>query len=383
MQKQRGYRAIRALRSGLLGVALLGACALSATEGVSDMAVQLFGKEAAGKRVTTGAVFIDGLYIKGPYSVTREGNVILINGQVASRFKVASAMDGVKATAAEAAKGDPAMEGGQVSDEAGATIGSDPEPTLENTSRGASAGSSAKKPSALEAKLAKQYPNGMGLEAKLAAQKKAKELKEASAKSGFNTSASPSTDPMALFEEADYTYTPPSKPEPKAVPYVRPAAKTSFSDKVAANKAREAELAEKAAAAEKTRAEAEEEEISTENFDNLSESEIADLTKRVSDRRALLEKRLEADYLILLSSTASAAKTEKKDVMYKFVSSLEKACSAATADTLIKQWGKTLPRAYLQRIYDNRESNIPEMKALVLRAARELKAAKERSNRRL
>ena len=169
----------------LLGLALCGAMVLSATEGVSDMAVQLFGKEAATKRVDKGVVFIDGLYVKAPYSVTREGNVILINGQIASRFKVESAVAGAMATAREAAKNDPAMQGGEISEEAGATIGSDDTPTLESTSKGTKA-PAGKKPSALDAKIAKQYANGTGLEAKIAAQKKAKELKEASAKGSFN-----------------------------------------------------------------------------------------------------------------------------------------------------------------------------------------------------
>ena len=367
----------------LLGLALCGAMVLSATEGVSDMAVQLFGKESATKRVDKGAVFIDGLYVKAPYSVTREGNVILINGQIASRFKVESAVAGAMATAREAAKNDPAMQGGEISEEAGATIGSDDTPTLETTSKGTKA-PAGKKPSALEAKIAKQYANGTGLDAKIAAQKKAKELKEASAKGSFNESSSGTGETMALFEEADYTYTPPAKPEPPAVPYVRPAAKASFAETAAKNKARAAEVAAKAAAAASGAKEDEEsEEIATEDFENLSEEEIAAITKKVADRRALLEKLLEADSLILLSANTSAAKTQKKAVMLRFVASLEKLCSASSADALVKQWGKTLPAGYLRKIYDNRESNAPEMKTLILRVNREQKEAKERSSRRL
>ncbi len=367
----------------LLGLALCGAMVLSATEGVSDMAVQLFGKEAAGKRVEKGAVFIDGLYVKAPYSVSREGNVILINGQIASRFKVESAVAGAMATAREAAKNDPAMQGGEVSDEAGATLGSDDTPTLDAAAKGTKA-SGGKKPSALEAKIAKQYAGGTGLDAKLAAQKKAKELKEASSKGAFNESSAGTNDPMALFEEADYTYTPPSKPEPPAVPYVRPAAKASFAEIAAKNKARAEEVAAKAAAAAAGEAEdAESEEIATEDFENLSEEEIAAITKKAADRRALLEKLLEADTLVLLSSNTSAAKTQKKPVMQRFVVSLEKLCSAASADALVKQWGKAIPASYLRKIYDNRESNAPEMKTLLLRVNREVKEAKDRSSRRL
>ena len=363
----------------LLSVALLGATGLFATEGVSDMAVQLFGKEGASKRVSTGVVFIDGLYERAPYSVTREGNVILINGRVASRFKVESATAGMRATAAAAAAHDPAAQEPTISEEGGAVIGSEPTPQLVSSRK-----TSGKTPSALEAKMAKQYPNGAGLEAKLAAQKKAKDLKAASSKGSFNTESNGSGDPMALFEEADYTYTPPSKPEPKAVPYVRPSTTQAFSDKVAKDKARAAEAAAKAkAAADEQAEESEGEEIATEDFDNLTEEEIADLTKRVSERRAKLEKLLEADSLILLSSTTSAAKVEKKAVMQRFVVSLEKLCSGTSADKLQAQWGRTLPRGYLQRIYDNRESNLPAMKTLILRVNREVKAAREKAGRRL
>lgn len=364
----------------LLSVVLLGATGLFATEGVSDMAVQLFGKEGASKRVSTGVVFIDGLYERAPYSVTREGNVILINGRVASRFKVESATAGMRATAAAAAAHDPAAQEPTISEEGGAVIGSEPTPQLVSSRK-----TSGKTPSALEAKMAKQYPNGAGLEAKLAAQKKAKDLKAASSKGSFNTESNGSGDPMALFEEADYTYTPPSKPEPKAVPYVRPSTTQAFSDKVAKDKARAAEVAAKAKAAadEQAEEESEGEEIATEDFDNLTEEEIADLTKRASERRAKLEKLLEADSLILLSSTTSAAKVEKKAVMQRFVVSLEKLCSGASADKLQAQWGRTLPRGYLQRIYDNRESNLPAMKTLILRVNREVKAAREKAGRRL
>lgn len=371
------------LKQMLMGLTLFGAVMAQATEGVSDMAVQLFGKEAAEKRVSTGVVFIDGLYIKAPYSVTREGNVILINGQIASRFKVESAMAGAIATAKEAAKNDPAMQEGVVSETAGATIGSDDTPTIATPKPGKEKG--ARGPTALEEKIAKQYANGTGLEAKLAAQKRAKELKEASGKGSFNSASSGSGDAMALFEEADYTYTPPAKPEPKAVPYIRPAAKESFAERAAKNKARADELAAqaKAAAAGNQETEAAEDEIATEDFENLSEEEIADITKRASDRRAQLEKLLGADSMIFLSASTSAAKVEKKASMQRFVLSLEKLCAASSADALVKQWGKSLPAGYLRKIYDNRATNAPEMKTLLLRVNREVKEAKERASRRL
>ena len=140
----------------LMCVAMLGAgVAAAATEGVSEMAIQLFGQERAEKRVATGAVFIDGLYVKGPYSISREGNVILVNGRIASRFKVESesARQAAEKAAADAAaaKEDPAAMGGDdvVSDEDGASVGSDPTPTLDDAPA-AAGGSGEKRPSAIE-----------------------------------------------------------------------------------------------------------------------------------------------------------------------------------------------------------------------------------------
>lgn len=365
------------LRQMLLGVALICAAGAFATEGVSDMAVKLFGKEEATKRVAEGALFVDGLYIKAPYSVTREGNVILVNGRVASRFKVESKADAKAKADAEAAKGDAGKAGADVvSEEDGATVGSDPTPTLGD----APAGNSGPKVSEIERRLAQR--GGGSIEERLAAQRKAKDQKGKQAVGSFNQESSGS-DPLALFEEADYTYTPPSRPEPKAVPYIRPAAQKSMAERLADAKAREAEVAAKASGKSAAEDEAEGDAIATENFDNLTEEEIAAYTQRFSKFRALIEQNLAADRLIFLSSANSGAKAESRTVMRRFVASLGKLCSAPDASRLVAQWGATLPRGYLGKIYNNREANNREIRTLLLRIAREVKEERERAERRL
>lgn len=377
------------LKRMLLGIALVVALGAWAADGASDMAVKLFGKEDASKRVSTGAVFIDGLFIKGPYSVTREGNVILVNGRVASRFKVESAAEKAKAAAdaaarakaatdAAAAKQDPAASGGDVSDTAGAVIGSDATPTLPK----GYASSESKGPSKFDEALSKRNAGGAGLDARLAAKKKAKELAEKSATGSFNSSATPQ-DPMALFEEADYTYTPPSKPEPKAVPFIRPASKASLKERLAVATRPAEEKKPATPTASTPRADAEDDSLATESFEGLTDAEITEYTKRFSTRRATIEKLLDGDGLVLLASGTSAAKVEKRPVMWRFIQSLESLLKASSASNLQSQWGRTLPRAYLQLIYDNRDSNTREMKTIILRVTREAKEAKERANSRI
>ena len=374
------------LKRLLLIGAVLGAGWLPATEGVSEMAIQLFGKEEAPKRVATGAVFIDGLYVKGPYEVSREGNVILINGRVASRFKVEAkaAAEAAAQAAAEAAakaaaeKADAAASAeGAVSDEAGATIGSDPTPTLEDSGPAPAA----KRPSAIEQRLAKRGAGG--IEARLAAQRKAKNLQQQSAKGSFNTEASGGA-PTALFEEADYTYTPPSRPEPKAVPYARPGARKSMTQRLADAKEADAKQeAKRVAAAKQPEADDAADEIATEAFDDLTEAEIDAYTKRFAQRRAVLEKILEGDNLLLLVSTGSSAQYKNRAMMWRFVSQLDALCAAPTASKLLDAWGRTLPRAYLQRIFDNRASNSDAMRTLILRVRRQAREAKERADNRI
>ena len=369
----------------LMSAVLMMAGAPIATEGDNDMAVKLFGKEDATKRVTDGALFIDGLFVKAPYSVTREGNVILVNGRIAARFKVASADDSLgssekaKADAATAKKDHSGAGEDHVSDKAGATI-SDDMPDIPAPKASANK-TPVDKTSAIEKRLAKKKGGG-SIEERLKAKKKGKELKDASSKGSFNQEATSQGDPMALFEEADYTYTPPSKPEPKAVPYIRPAAQKSMGQRMAEAKKKDAEVAKKQTAPAKEEP-AGGDEIATEDFDNLTDAEIAAYTEKFKKFRALIEKSLGEDRLVLMSSTGSGVKAEKKTTMRKFMTSLESLCGAADAKKLQAQWGKTLPRGYLQKIYDNREANLPELKTILSRIAREQKEEKARADKRL
>ena len=367
----------------LFGAALAVAMAATAAEGVNPTAVTLFGKDPAGKRVAKGALFVDGLYVKGPYSVTREGNVILVNGRPASRFKVEAKAAAKAAHDARAAAEDAAAEGGEdvVSDTAAASIGSDDAPTLADAPKAPAATS--KQPSALERRM-----QSGGIDARLAAKNKAKGLQAASGASGFNKEAT-GNDPLALFEEADYTYTPPSKPEAKAVPYIRPAAAKSMGERMAEAKAKDAEVAKRQAkpAPEKAEAASDEEAtgdtLATESFDLLTEAEIAAYAKRFTEFRTRIEKALSDDGLVLLSSANSGVKTEKLATMRKFVKSLETLLAAPSSAKLTAQWGKMAPASYLQKIYDNRDANLRDLKTLLLRIAREEKAEKDAAERRL
>ena len=374
------------LKRVVLSFALMCAASAFATEGVSDVATQLFGSEEAGKRVSDGAVFIDGEFIRGPYSVTREGNVILVNGRIASRFKVEARAAQEAAARAAATTADPGIgENGnedRVSDEEGATIGSEPTPELDDVPAKAPA---AAKTSAIDAKLAKSG-KGKSIDERLAAKKKAKNLKAESSGGTFNKEPS-GGDPMALFEEADYTYTPPSKPEPKAVPYVRPAAQKPMAERMAEARKKDAEAAKKAMAVAEAEPEPEEEEgsdlVAVEDFSELTEEEIEAYIKKFTARRAQIEKTLAGDGMVFLTSASSGMKDVKRTIMWRFVQQLEDLCAANNAAKLQGKWGKELPRGYLQRIYDNRADNIKNMKTLILRVKREEKAAKAKQKNRL
>ena len=370
------------LKRMLLCLALAGATSVFATEGVSDMAVQLFGKEEAGKRVTDGAVFIDGQFVRAPYSVTREGNVILVNGRIASRFKVEAAASKTPPPAAGGASEHDAAGGGDgyVSEEEGADIGSDATPTLPDTP---AAKESTKQTSTIEAKLAKKGPSG--IDAKLAAKQKAKDMKKATTGGSFNTEATPSN-PMALFEEADYTYTPPSKPEAPAVPYVRPAAQKPIAERMAEARKKDAAAQKKAmtVAKEEPAAEGDDEEstdvVAVEDFDDLTEEEITAYTKKFTERRAQIEKALAADGIVLLSSGTGGMKSIKRATAWRFITQYEELCKAKDASKLQNKWGTTIPRTYLQKMYDNATENVKNMKTLVSRVNREAKKAQQRKN---
>lgn len=369
------------LKKLLLCTALLGAACSFATPGVSDEAVRIFGSEEAKERVSRGALFIDGVFVRGPYSITREGNVILVNGRIANRFKVA-------AKTAEP-EPEPAEAEPETGDDAAEEIGeSDEMPSLEESDYAAPAAET-RQTSTIEKKLAAR---GGGIEARLAAKKRKQDLK-ASSSGSFNTGSS--YDPEALFEEADYTYTPPSKPEPKAVPYIRPEAQLSAKERAAKAKAKDAEMMARSAGNadadsdadtgsntvdSKTDAVAD---AADETFEGLSDKEIAAYTKRFAARRAAIENTLKANGLVLLVSTTDSVKAEKPSIMWRFIPDLAELCEADSSARLIAKWEKVIPRAYLQLMYDNRKENDAAMKTLLLRVKRESKAARERSRNRI
>lgn len=353
------------LKRMLMVAALMGAGLAAAAEEVSDMAIQLFGKEESGKRVETGALFIDGLYIKGPYEVTRQGNVIFINGRVASRFKV-------EAKAKAAAEQQAAREAAaKERAEAKAKAAEEAKQAAEDRRTAARAQSGGATP------RQRQNIRG-GLKERQAQKQRDQAIAAASRQSGFNTDPS-GGDPTALFEEADYTYTPPDRPEPKAVPYVRPGAKQNLRQRIAARDERVA------AAKKQQQAETADdgEEIATENFDDLTDEEIKAYTEQFAKRRATLETLLARDSLLLLSSQSSGALYKNQTTMCRFVTQLGGLCQAGNANKLISAWGKEIPRAYLQRIYNNRTANSTEMESLVRRAKDIIEAARKRSESRI
>ena len=353
------------LKRVLMVAALACAGWATAAEEVSDMAIQLFGKEETGKRVETGALFIDGLYVKGPYEVTRQGNVIFINGRVASRFKVEA-----KAKAAAEQK---------AAQEAAAKERADAQAKAAEEARQAAADrrTAARAQSGGATPRQRQNIRG-GLKERQAQKQRDKAIAAASGQAGFNTEAA-GGDPTALFEEADYTYTPPDRPEPKAVPYVRPGAKQNLRQRIAARDERVA------AAKKQPQAEAADdgEEIATENFDDLTDEEIKAYTEQFAKRRATLEALLARDSLLLLSSQTSGALYKNQSTMQRFVTQLNGLCQAGNAGKLVSAWGKEIPRAYLQRIYNNRTANSTEMESLVRRAKDALEAARKRSESRI
>ncbi|HIV09624.1 MAG TPA: hypothetical protein IAC79_05895, partial [Candidatus Spyradenecus faecavium] len=125
------------------------------------------------------------------------------------------------------------------------------------------------------------------------------------------------------------------------------------------------------------------EEIATENFDDLTDEEIKAYTEQFAKRRATLEALLARDSLLLLSSQTSGALYKNQSTMQRFVTQLSGLCQAGNAGKLVSAWGKEIPRAYLQRIYNNRTANSTEMESLVRRAKDALEAARKRSESRI
>lgn len=373
------------LKKLLLCSLLLGATRVFATASISEEAIKLFGTEEAKGRIAKGALFIDGEFVRAPYSVTREGNVILVNGKVASRLTPKPKSDEPEEVEPEEPEEVETVE------EEDSTEGSDEMPTLDESDFATS--TSTPKPSEIEKRLASK---GGSIDDRLAAKRRRADLKSQS-KGGFNTGLDAdgkkvAYNPEALFEEADYTYTPPSKPEPKAVPYIRPEAQLSAKERAELAKAREAKRAaidaeEDAAGAQPETSGDEEiadaETSSDEAFSALSEAEVERYTKALTARRKAIENTLKVDGLVLLSSSSFAVKAEKRPTMWRFMLDLPKHFEESSSDSLCSKWSTTVPRGYLQLIHKHRSENEANMKTILLRIKREAKSAKERSRSRL
>ncbi len=314
------------LKHGLAAMLALGVSFVTLAK-VDEVAVGLFGT-TEGEEIAKGAVFVDGLLLKAPYKVVQKGNVILVNDTVVSRFEVLSAEEKKNAG----------------TDEAAAEEETPPEPA------------------ATSSKPAK--PRVMSVEERKEADKKKKELQAKFAeKSTFNIDPV-SKDPNALFEEADYTFTPPKKEEPKAIPYVRPAS-VSGSERIAMQRAR----------AEEMKAEREERnnpfKTVQESFESLSEAEIAKYKEQFVKRRETLEKVLKQDGMLFLASMNSGTAVFNKQEMGRFLVAFYKA--------LPKDNRKLVPampkmnKAYVDKIWENRKANKAPLTAILKRLQSESK----------
>lgn len=324
-------------RMALALAALVAVFSLArAQDGVDPLAVSLFG-ETDGAKVSTGVVFIDGLLIPAPYTVSQKGNVIFVNGKIASRFSVEHKEE---------------------------TAASDDAPVLEDNpapSRSSASPSSASRSVAM--------PKAMSPAERRAAAAREKAKREIRPTGGFNTDPNPNAGATALFEEADYTYTPPKKPEPKAIPYVRPAA-VSGSDRIAKMKAVEAEKRAKLEAA-RAAAAAEAAERAVENFDSLTEDEIAAYKEQFTKRRDVLEKALKADNLIFLSSGVSSTALYPKAEMAQFMVAFYKAISKDDPKTMAVN--SKMKAAYLNDIWANRDRSKDALAPILKRIVAEAK----------
>lgn len=368
-----------------MAIALMCTTGLMAT-GASETAKLVLGKkEATKERIDKGALFIDGLFIRGPYTVTREGNLILVNGKIAARLKIDAVEDESADEDAEAT--DEAVVAEEETESSETTEEDVAEVEMPNRTRTRADIEAAAKE---RTDAARKRSGQKSLLEKEAERKKAKIAKP---KPAFNQEVV-STNPNALFEEADYTYTPPQRAEPKAVPYIRPAQKMSLKERLAAEEAEkaakvaaEAEVAEvKDASNAETAPEVVEDQPSEEEIaaaedavlETLTEEEAARYIKALDARHKQIEVALQRDYLVFLSSSTVAWKASPKALMQRFILSLEK--DAGSAEKFAKAWN-TLPQSYLRRVYKYREENSTNTKTLRLRIQREQRAAKDKPKR--
>lgn len=350
-------------------------------DGASEIAKLVFGENDASKdRIEKGALFIDGLYIRGPYTVTREGNLILVNGKTAARLRVEAEEPAADATEADAADEDAADEDAADEDAADEAVEAVVSPQRRRTRED-------------EAAAAKERADEMrkrsGHKTLAEKEEERKKARAPKAKPAFNQEVV-SSNPDALFEEADYTYTPPSRAEPKPVPYIRPEAKKSLTERLkdeavaksakaaAAEAAREADASETVAAAQPEQPSMAEITAAEDAlFETLTEDKVNQYIEALNGRQKEIEVALQRDQLVFLSSSTVAWKASSKSVMQRFMLSLEK---VNNLDKFLKTW-RTLPQGYLRSIYKHRSENSKNSKTLRLRIQREQRAAKDKPRR--
>ena len=126
------------MKRWIMVLALVCSCGMVAfAQKATEASIIVFGEAKATKeRIDKGATFIDGRFIRGPYTVTRQGNVILVNGQPAAHLKIEIAKEEApeEDVAAPSADADAASDEEAVeADASEATDAETPEVTLPPT----------------------------------------------------------------------------------------------------------------------------------------------------------------------------------------------------------------------------------------------------------
>lgn len=371
---------------------------------ISPAAEATFGtRESDGKAINDGAVFVDGKFLRAPYTVTRKGNGLFINGTLVKKVSISAEDPTAKKGAAEerpasvedelgfsdfVEKPDPApvaaqdahgqagSEGGYVSDKEGASIGGK-KPVPSDV------------PTLDESTAPKEKPKDVFQRRKEKAEQKV-----------YNETE--------LFEEADYTFTPPKRPEPPAVKYIRPAT-TTLKERAEAQKAKEEEAAKKRAEAKGKgeTLEVPDEGVagetvadtpdagtpeSTESFEGLSEERIERAKKVMDATCAKYERALRAGKMLLFMVADSWDKEASVKATESFLMEVPDILKdAADAKAFVAAVNAKFPVAeypyldanVLTQIYDNIAANRSSLGLVAAKLKREQKQREEARKRRL
>lgn len=373
---------------------MLGVPRVLVAETISPEAVKVFG-ERDGQRVNNGIVFVDGLYIRAPYVVSRKGNGIVINGRyVAMKLPIAAEAPKPKPVVVKpVVKKTPkkvVKKGDSIIDELGVADlldddGDNDDSDTDQDQEVVPVEENIKPepdddvPTLDESVLPKApSPAGSAIERILANRKRS------------------NYDLTALFEEADYTYAPPKKPEPKAVPYIRPTALLSTKERLAQAKALDAA---RQAAATKARASGDDAQenlpsvaidvVEEENFDGLSPERIARAVKFLDDLCKHYEGRLAKNEILIFSGGASRATSlnvSNQNRVKFFVTMKDAFDGQETSETFVKAMHAHFPYVsgdFLTKIFDQRSVNARLLRLLEARLSREERAKKAARDDRL